>query len=157
MKFALMSLFALSIVSAQAASLKHADYQLGKCDVSVREGLGKGTTEVRVDSRDVAQYGQIIIDKENSIVAINTCNSPMSGADQYPISSTGKVVNGNMILSSSCGGKWNAVDGKTELTVNTKSGKITAFKINFKVAKIGFPNGINSGPFKETLENFSCN
>lgn len=157
MKFALISLFALSIASAQAASLKQADYQLGKCDISVREGFKKGTTEVRVDSREVAEYGLIVIDHENSITSINTCNSPMSGPGEYPISSTGKLVNGNMILSSSCGGKWNAVDGKTELTVNAKSGKITAFKINFKVAKIGFPNGINSGPFKETIENFSCN
>lgn len=157
MKFALVSLFAFSIVSAHASSIKQADYQLGKCDISVREGFKKGITEVRVDSRDVAQYGLIVIDHENSITSINTCNSPMSGPNQYPISSIGKVVGGNMILSSSCGGKWNAVDGKTELTVNTKSGKITAFKINFKVAKIGFPNGMNSGPFKETIENFSCN
>jgi hypothetical protein len=146
-------------LTAQAGSkITLGEYRLGNCDVTVqKDSFRDSEVEIRVDHRNDSSAGILNIDlKTNKIVRISSCNDLMSGS-KYSILSTVEEKNGSKLLKSNCGGRWEAVDARAELSINSQSGKLTAFNYDLKVARFGLPNGMNSGPIKETMDKFSCN
>ena len=148
MKLALSSVVLLSSLAA-SANFKPGKYKLGKCDVTVTKSYQPNEIEIRVDKDH--QYGSLVINtKKDEVLSINSCR------DSQDMESTVSRENGELIYKASCGGSFNAYDAKSSVAVNEETGRLTSFNVKFKVAKYSLPNGMNSGPIKETMADFSC-
>ena len=152
-KLALSSLVLLSSLSA-SASFKPGKYKLGACDVTVTKSYQPNEIEIRVDKAN--QYGSLVIDtKTDEVLSINSCN--LGGSkDSQLMESTVSREKGKLTYKANCGGTFDAYDANSSISVDEETGLVKSFNVKFKVAKYSLPNGMNSGPIKETMADFSC-
>lgn len=142
------------LISTSAFSnIRMGEYDLGNCKVRVGKGYTSDQVEVRVEGKG---YGSLLIDMRNlEIVSINSCNS-LASSKRHPVETIISYEGEKVIVDAKCGGRFHSMDAKVLAIFDEESGLLSSFNLLFKIAKIGFPNGINSGPIKEIIEDFSC-
>lgn len=152
------TLLAILLASTQLAhahvSVKPGNFTLGNCEISVMEGLKKGTIKIR--ATEGSQFAQLVLNlKTGTIESVNACNDLLGGGSEYSMSTSRKTSGGFTRYSARCGGSLEAWDSVGSVTINNQTGEISAISADVKLVSATLGRW-HSGPIKETLNHIEC-